>query len=138
MCGLYTREINLNPYFLYSQHGIQSLRYLFFSSLPLPLSPPDRRRTTAGPPSDLRRTFAGLLSDLRQTFVGFSPNLRRTLPDLRRWTSVAGVPILTGNLEVVPPPWRLPLPLPILKTLLVCLTRPSTLTMLMYTYPLTS
>jgi len=23
MCGLYTREINLNPYFLYSQHGIR-------------------------------------------------------------------------------------------------------------------
>ena len=92
----------------------------------------------AGPPPDCRRTFAGLLPDLRRTSAGSSPDLAGPSSDLRRPTSVAGVPILTGNLEAVPPPWRLPLPLPILKTLLVCLTRPSTLTMLMYTYPLTS
>jgi len=37
MCGLYTRKINLKPYFLYSQHGIYSLRYFFgiFSVTPV-------------------------------------------------------------------------------------------------------
>ena len=77
MCGLYTREINLNLYFLYSQHGIQSLRSLFFSlplPLPSPLEPPplpDRRRSTAEPPPDHRRTTARPSPDL----AGLSPAL---------------------------------------------------------------
>jgi len=116
MCGLYTREINLNPYFLYSQHGIElKVSFLFIAV-----------------------ASASVVATGAAASARSPPDLRRTQPDHRRRTSVAGVPILTGNLEAVPPPWRLLLPLPILKTLLVCLTRPSTLTMLMYTYPLTS
>ena len=114
--------------------GLWAHHFFFSSSLPLPLSSP----LELPPLPDLCRTAAKPSPDLRRTFAGSSPDLCRTLPDHRRRTSAARVPILTSNLEVVPPLWRLPLPLPILKTLLVCLTRPSTLTMLMYTYPLTS
>jgi len=61
MCGLYTREINLNPYFLYSQHVELKVSFLFVTVASASAS------AVAGPPPDCRRTSVGLLPDLRRT-----------------------------------------------------------------------
>ena len=209
MCGLYTSTINLKPYFLYSQHDIQSLSFFFgilfvahaiistataivvvivvviaivvvivaviaivvvvVIGVPVltgdhmvliaparrPQCRQNRRHRSSDAPScvirshtsfyfvltrgDLlpfhHRTWRCVIHRLQQrSLMPESPR-----PTLSRSSLINPIrPLWYFRVFLSLPSMRLLLPLPILKFLLVCLTCPSTLTMLMCTYPLTS